>query len=447
MNSSILAILLTAVCLFILNFIFSLLGTKELKFAYQIILALTTTFAIYLCLHGRAALIGACANIVYLIFKELKLSKYFLLKAAVLLILAVVVVFFSLKKDSSYGRILIYKVVFTQLKPNDYILGLGIGKFKARYNKLQAAYFEHHDRNSKEALLAGNGYYLFNDWLQFALEIGALTVLLICCFIVSFFKIFNWQPKKKSVLFAANGALVNISTAALFSYPLQVPAILIFFITCLFIHIYCSYSIKAAYNYKYFRGFLYTLTVSLAIISVCYCLLVYQYKSKSKLAFELNRDGFKDEAEVIFKKLLNYPIADYNTYYNYAYLLYFKNELNNSLHQINKSLDLAYSAEGVKLKADVLFGLNKASEAEFFYKQAVYITPNRMFPKFNLLQFYIKTKQLNNAKFWANDILNMPIKKSSETTNNILQMTRKILNEIKEKSSFKLEKHNSKSLE
>ena len=419
MNSSILAILLTSICFFILNLIFLLIGIKKLSLVFQICVTLIITFAIYLCLHGRAALTGLSAGVVYLIFKELKFPRFFILKAAAFLIIVLVVVIFSIKKDSSHGRILVYKVVFSQLKPKDYFIGLGIGKFKVKYNKLQAAYFEHNDRNSKEALLAGNGYYLFNDWLQFVLEIGVLGLALICCFLAFFFRIFYWLPKNKPVLHAANCTLICISTAALFSYPLQVPVTFFFFLICLSIHLYYSYAIRGAYNNKYFRRALYTTIGFITLISTAYFFLVYQYKLKSKAAFELSRDGFKDEADSMFKKLMHYPFADYNMHYNYAYMLYFKNEISDALLQINKSLDLAYSAEGVKLKADILWELNNVKEAEFFYKQAVYITPGRMLPKFNLLQFYIKTKQMMYAKYWANDILTMPIKIPSEMTANI----------------------------
>jgi len=422
MNSSILSILLTSVSIFVLNFAFYFTTVKYSKLSLQVSLILTTTLVIYLVLNGRAAVIGACANIVYVFFnhRKLFLPKKFILNAVVVFTAVLVVIAFSLKKDSSSGRILIYKVVFTQLKLVDYFSGLGIGKFKARYNQLQADYFEQGTQDAKEVLLAGNGYYLFNDWLQFALEIGVIGVLLICCFLILFFKIFTWQPHNNPILFAANGGLITISTAALFSYPLQVIATLFFFIFCAVIHIYSSYSIKAIHRHKYLPGILHAMVLSVTLLSIYYCSVVYQYKLKSKLAFELYRDGFKDEADAVFNELSFYKFSDYNTHYNYAYMLYFKNELNNALQEINKALDLAYSADGVKLKADILWELNNATEAEFFYKQTVYITPHRMLPKFNLLQFYIKTKELDKAKYWASDILKMPIKKPSPATDKML---------------------------
>ena len=124
MNSSILSILLISVFIFVLNFAFHFTTVKYSKLSLQVSLILTTTLAIYLVLNGRAAVIGACANIVYLFlnYRKLSITKNFLLKAVVVSTAVSVVIAFSLKKDSSSGRILIYEVVFTQLKLVDYFL-------------------------------------------------------------------------------------------------------------------------------------------------------------------------------------------------------------------------------------------------------------------------------------------------------------------------------------
>lgn len=432
MNSSIVAILLSSIFIFIFNFIYAHSNCKKITLVYYIIILLVTAFSIYFFFRGRAALAAAFVNIFYLIYySRLYFSKKIYLKAAAGLILIITILFFFQKKDSSNGRLLIYKVVFTELKTKDYILGLGFGKFKVQYNQLQASYFKKHYSNNKDVMLAGNGYYLFNDWLQFVLEIGLIKLLIIGC-TLAFFSIFlHWQPRNKKLLFAIDGTLICISFAAFFSYPLQVPIILFLFLICLFLHCFYSYSFKKSNNTKYARFFLTANISGIILIGIPYLILVHQYKLKSNLAFELYRDGFKQKADSIFTRLSKYPFADYNTCYNHAYLLFFKNDLNSSLIQINKALTLAYSTEGVKLKANILTELNKLNEAEHYYIQAIYITPNRMIPKFNLLQFYLKNNQLLKAKYWAYDICNMPVKIPSSTTLNIQYQAKNILLQLK----------------
>jgi hypothetical protein len=428
MNSSIYAIFLSAILVFSLIFYTLLWNKNSFLLLLNVVIALIALVLIYVTFQGRAASIGAYISIVYLLAKANLISKRILLTSSLCVLLVLLVLSFSIiKKDSSNGRLLIYKVVSTELNPKDFVAGLGIGKFKATYNKLQAAYFEKHDRNSKEALLAGNGYYLFNDWLQFTLEVGVIGVLLIAALVFSLFKFFYWKPNNKPVLIAANATLLCIGTAAFFSYPLQVPATLYFFIFCLSIHLYYSWSIKERYNNITFRLLLRIVAVSIFLMFFSFSAILYSYNKQSNVAFELTRDGFKKEAEQLFRTLNKYPVDNYNTRYNYAYLLYFKNDLQNALLQIDKSLNLAYSATSVKLKADILAELSKYSEAEYYYKQAVYITPGRMIPKLNLVEFYIKTNQIENINYWANDIINMPIKILSETTERIQNQAKEIL--------------------
>ena len=49
------------------------------------------------------------------------------------------------------------------LKDN-WLWGIGHGQFKAKYNEYQAAYFSSHSIDSKEAVLADNSIYAFNDF-------------------------------------------------------------------------------------------------------------------------------------------------------------------------------------------------------------------------------------------------------------------------------------------
>ncbi len=374
----------------------------------------------------RSFVIGIVVAVIYLLSFKIKFST----KTKWLLTFGLIAIFTTLvfvKTNSSLGRLLIYKVTFTQLKAKDYIYGLGIGKFKATYNQLQAAYFTTHNINSNEALLAGNGYYLFNDWLQAAIEVGliGLCILVLCIFL--FLKIYKWQPKYSKVYKASNAVLICISTAALFNYPLQSVPIFFIFILALIIHFHCSYALRAPFNIRTFIYCKNTILISVSILCIFYCFTIFQYKKESKAAFELSNIGYKNEADSIYNKLENTNFADYNTKYNYVFMLYMRNDLPKALIKINEALQLAYSLDAVKLKADILMEQNKYIEAEKCYTQAVYIVPNKMQTKYNLMQFYIKTKQIPKAKYWANVILTMPIKVPSPTINYLLNSTKKAM--------------------
>lgn len=69
--------------------------------------------------------------------------------------------------------------------------------------------------------------------------------------------------------------------------------------------------------------------------------------------------------------------------------------------------------------------------AEESYKHAVYMVPNRMTSRFDLLNYYIRQKDTIDAVRWANSILNMPVKVPSMRTENMLKKTRLLLQELK----------------
>lgn len=63
-----------------------------------------------------------------------------------------IVLLFFYKTDSTNGRWLILKVSLNMIKEN-WITGVGLGRFKTVYNTYQAAYFNSHGLDGNEALL------------------------------------------------------------------------------------------------------------------------------------------------------------------------------------------------------------------------------------------------------------------------------------------------------
>jgi tetratricopeptide (TPR) repeat protein len=390
-----------------------------------------TLLALYL--GGRAAIIGFTVATFYLWHHHYPSS---LLKKKWLLVVATVALFFILffaKPASSNGRLLIYKVTFSQLSFPDYVWGLGLGKFKAYYNLLQANYFTTHNITSKESLLADHSYYLFNDWLQMALELGIIGFVLLGAIIFLFFQIYHLAPdtkKKSSLLICANAGLLSIAIAALFSYPLQHPVTLFLFMIYFTIHSYFTYSLKPTYQSIFFKRFTQSIILISTGILAYYSIKVYQYKQLSKQAMELTSSGYKNKALTIYSELKEYPFQDYNALYNEALVWYQKKDLRKALQVLNDCEKMNIDDNIVKLKAEIHTEQDNYTEAEKNYLLAVYMIPNRMQSKYNLMQFYKQTNQLSKASYWANAILTMPIKVPSVTTEQLLRNTKLILQEI-----------------
>jgi O-antigen polymerase len=432
MNNSILAIFLASMLSCVYAVIYEFEGTKKRSFFILLYLTCLSLLILFSSLlQGRAAFVGGFVGLTLPLIRTFIVGKrirIFTFVAVVLLCSIFSAAFF--KKNSTSGRLLIYKVTFSQLRPKDYFTGIGLGGFKAHYNQYQAAYFEKNNIDSKEALLAGNGYYLFNDLLQFVIEIGLFKLLCLTLLMIWLLRFFYWSPSNPLFAVVAGNTLPCLLVASLFSYPLQVYSTGMLFTILLFCYFWFGWSCKNRSTYPIFSKYrnigLFVFIALMAIYSGS--LLIFKHKSSQ--AFELYKAGFKVEADAIYSSLETLPFKDYNINYNRAFSYYMSNQLDNALNQIDKSLNIAYSVESIKLKADILVELNRIGEAEHFYRKVVFITPGRMLAREALFNFYIKTKNFRQAKYWGESILKMPIKIQSDRVSKILADVRMKMNEI-----------------
>jgi tetratricopeptide (TPR) repeat protein len=153
----------------------------------------------------------------------------------------------------------------------------------------------------------------------------------------------------------------------------------------------------------------------------------YWRKQKEKEAFDLSLYGYKIEGIKKYKQLvMKYPKTGYN-WFLYARQLYYSNRLPEALESLNECRKYYVDNSVYKLKADIEYELNNYKTAEKNYLRAIYMVPNRMGSRFDLLNFYIARKDTTNAIYWANSILNMPVKVVSEKTENMQKVTKEIL--------------------
>lgn len=433
LNFSLVGILLSAFLIALTTFFFFNLSKKQNQGWLYILITTAVSLIVLLLFNSRAAFLGCMVNIVYI--AKVKGIIRFRKEAILMIGLVCLTIFTSLfffKVGSSMGRILVYKVTFSQLSLSDYIWGLGLGKFKATYNILQANYFKKNFDNTTEVLLAGSGYYLYNDWLQFALELGLIKVVLIFLIIARISNLLIKKSNNHSVAFRlAQGFLLNISVCALFSYPLQTPLILTIYVIALWRWLYLGYSVRRVNNKKtichillFTQGILLLTGLGVAVESI-------RIARKSTDAYIFLLKGEKNKALKLYEQISSHPLADYNLFYNYAYMFYFRNELDRALYYLDKSLCLVYNQEALKLKADIYAELKLYREAEDCYNQLVYMVPNRMQPRFDLLQYYLKTGDVKKALFWAQSITKMPVKIPSETTQRLIYQAKNVIKQYK----------------
>ncbi len=170
----------------------------------------------------------------------------------------------------------------------------------------------------------------------------------------------------------------------------------------------------------------------MCILGLC----IYGYKkmslqAKSKEAFDLSQAGFKTEALETYSTLNQSYIKSGPAMFAYAKQLYNANKLSEAGMVIEETKRFYTDNELYKLSAAIEYELGNLKKAEEDYKTALYMVPNRMRSRYELMNFYFAVKDTAKAIYWGQSILNMPVKIPSISTENLQKQTKILLSAIK----------------
>lgn len=386
-------------------------------------------FALFLLVvsDSRSGWIGMIAGMLYLVYQYLPRYRriLFLIAGCCLLILITGALLFY-KPGSSNGRILIYKISWGMFAGNP-LTGSGAGGFSQTYNRYQAGYFHTHSIDAPEALLADNTWFAFNDYYQFMIEngiAGILLVLLTLFLLAKRIRQAGTSGSMKHPSFAA-ASLVCVLTAALFYYPLQ-------FFPVVFHVMLCAAVLTAKQNRpsppnSMSRHFYSLLKVMTGILLLAGYSFYLQYQLREQKAYYAVQSGLNQQALEDYQQLALSPFADGNLLFQYARRLYAANQLENAKAIMARVKKRYSSIDAFKLSALVHEGLNEYEAAGADYTSAVMAIPNRMVNRYDLLSFYIARRDTLQIRYWANSILQMPVKVPSPVTRSFRQSAAAIL--------------------
>jgi O-antigen ligase len=288
---------------------------KTLK-AVAVITSLPATTYI-ICMGSRAAVVGLLVAGFFVLngytsfFKSLQRK---IITGVFFLILVFILVFY-VKSKSSAGRLHIYSIGLNIYKDN-WLTGIGTGRFKAVFNEYQAAYFEKNNINNERALLADNTFYAFNDYLQWMIETGLSgAILLFVILLCLAFHIYMLYKKQRTtrIITAACSGLLCIGTASLFSYPMQVWTVQ--FLTLFLVLIILIYpgQIQLKRTHRQVLYFFRLVLVSGSLASLYNGYEQIKRRSMEKQASQLARTGYKNKAIDVYKQLVNkWPAHGHN---------------------------------------------------------------------------------------------------------------------------------------
>lgn len=381
---------------------------EKLNISGPIILLIVTAIFLLILLKGRSGWLGLLGSFtLYGYFNIGKRKQIFVIIIFVILF----IIFLLFKPSSSLGRILIYKVSFKMFKDN-WLLGVGNNNFKINYNHYQAAYFESHDLDSKEALLADNSYYAFNDFYQLLVENGLIAFLFYLLLLIFFLKHLYYLLKDhttRDIYLAPISSFSCVMIGALFSYPFQV--IYLSFYTLMFFVILSSTStyFTLCLTQK-IRTFLRTILFVLGFALLTHFVFNLYVRIIGINANKLQKSGFRTLAIQEYEYLNKLNIIDNYTEYNYARELYNSGMLEKA-KSIIKNCKTNYSSnELLRLSGNVELELKNYNLAEYDFKKSLYMVPNRMVSRAELFDFYLLKKDTIKAIIWGKSLLKMPIK-------------------------------------
>jgi O-antigen polymerase len=434
------------------------------------VIALISIILVLPASRSRAAwlaVLGASAYLFVVKFRNY-LKKWFNLSFAIkfsLIIFTVAILslgltgLYLMKRNSADGRLLVWKVTANMIADHP-VTGTGIDGFKAHYMDYQAEYFRQNP-DSKEAMVAGDTNYAFNELLQHTSEHGLVgQLMLVLVFLTALFSqsgskgamankyIHNNNHKgtDKNLVIISKAVLISIVIFSMFSYTGQILPIKTSLILIL---AYLSGSMKNLYlfstvkkktkeHFKYsgshsgINNYIVRATLFLTIAVLIFYGIrfikteVAAYKSWN-YAFSIYNMRAYEQSIKEYKKSL--PIIKYNGDFltNYGKALSMAGEHDKAIKILQEAARyfpnaVVYTALGDSYKAT---GQN--TKAESAYLHAWYMNPSRFYPKYLLAKLYDESGQTAKARRIAIELLKKEIKVESTAVKQIKEEMQKIV--------------------
>jgi hypothetical protein len=340
---------------------------------------------------------------------------------------------YNIKPDSSFGRLLIWKVSFSMIQENP-LFGLGYDTFGAKYNDYQAKCFAKNERNDYEKLVAGNNRWVFNEFIETTIELGIIGLLIfVLIFSLVIFKrnseenTFNKDKEYLPIIIPSS--IIAILIFSLTGYPFTILPTLI---NTVFLIAFFSGNIRPLKEVVILNNDLYSAgklsfpfmksVYVLLLLAVCilftYKLSTY-YKAYLLLKEAELNSSFQHYDLAIKQYRILYPIMKNNGNFlmNYGGTLSVAGYHNEALRilegcrKINSELNL-YIALGMSYEA-----LGETKLAENSYVKASFMIPNLFYPEYLLEKLYEKTGKFGMAGKLATEIIKAKPKISSTAIN------------------------------
>lgn len=362
-------------------------------------------YGLYLT-ESRAAILSLIPSLIWIsnsmLMKMSGKNKKLLLAVIGLALVVGSLFLYRYKPASADGRLLIWRVSADMIVDAP-LFGHGIDGFSKKYMIYQANYFKENP-NSYFTSVADNVVYPFNEFIHIWMLYGIATLLSVM--LLLWFTLVSSVKRKESNIMKAG--LSSLMIFSFFSYPFAVFPLLLFY----------PFLIGSIHSKICFR---FKITNLKGIILLIIAVLIMQtskdilfIKRISNSLYELYE---RDDADI---NHIDYEKIKGNINFNDYYATWLVQQSNTGSERLK---DMYPSCETYCLLGSYHVERKNYKLAEYYFKEASFMIPTRLRPKYNLWELYKDTGQSEKSLEMANSILTTKLKIESAYT---LRMKRRV---------------------
>jgi hypothetical protein len=384
----------------------NLLSERNHPFLKAVSLSNLLLAALIICINqSRTAILILFIFSVFLPWRRPSLNIGKLLGLCFLPVLAFLL--FLLKPESSAGRLFIWKTSLSAITGGAFS-GCGLNLFSKYYNVQQAKFFSSHP-NAPEARLADHVSYAYNEFLQFAMELGCFVFL----WILFFFLLFLARVCRRRTSLSLTAFCLAFLVDCLTGFPIHLyPPISVFLLMIIRDKYENKPALVASLRYglkAYYFIFIVNLGCSCWLIR--YCLALARWK-KTVTGSMVSENRLESTAGVLKD----------NEYFLYttAFALSENGFFERSNRLLSRLSGITTSDKALILAGDNCIALDSLEQAGRSYLLAYQCIPNRLIPQYKLLRLYDYVDRKPRAIYWAEMIRATEVKIRSPVTDSIL---------------------------
>lgn len=341
------------------------------------------------CSNSRASWIAVIIGVSVLfyppLFQWFKNRKWWSLPVGVSGCLLVFTALYLYRPSSVDARVLIARVSADIIIDAPFA-GHGAGVFNKKYMLYQADYFERNPQ-SKYISVADNAAYPYNEFLRIWIELGMIGLL---CFVFAL-----WQMIVKGS-HATRAPITALIVFSIFSYPFSVDGLLLLF------PVLAAMTLPASSDRRI--GFPLAISIGGLILAGW----IWEYKQVKDLRMNLYQwtYHFDKDAEVYINRHTEWIKAtpQLNTMYSLAL------SQNKDTMDRKKLSIIMPTCENWCDIASIYEKNGLYAEAENYYRQASWMIPTRIRPRYLLFKMYQSIGRNEEAIKLGEEILMMPLK-------------------------------------